>query len=109
MSGEPVTLSRGPVFALVAVLATLLAHGIHSWSVLRRGFRLYNAEFWVLWVSGQYHDWRGGVILMMLVQAVVTFLLLWAVAKDRVGRWVVWLCCVPLWTCFAFMGEVAIK
>ena len=101
---------RWSLQVLFALFAPILADCIHSYSVLHRGRRLYNAELYVLFVGGG--DFEGGwigVVVMTLIQALLTFLVLWIVAKHPVRSLVVWICCVAVWTYLAFIGEVAVK
>ena len=101
---------RWSLQVLFAVLAPMLADCIHSYVVLRRGIRLYNAELYVLFAGGgDFEGGRIGLVLITLFQALLTFLVLWVVAKHPVRSVVVWICCVALWTYLAFIGEVALK
>ena len=95
---------------IYALLAPMLAHSVHSADVLHRNFRLYNSELWVLFVSDStFNDWRIGIVLGALVEAALTFLVLWPFVKSPIKRWGAWVCCAALWTYLAFIGEVAIK
>ena len=97
------------LFGLVAFSAPILAHSFHSLVVMMRGFRLYNSELWVLFVGDDFSDWRIGILFSTLIEAVLTFVVLWFVKNSPEKQRVAWLCCFAFWTYFAFATEVAIK
>lgn len=94
---------------VLAVLAPMLAHSIHSLVVMLRGFRLYNSELWVLFVGDDFSDWRIGILLTALFEAGVTFVVLWTVIDSPFRRRLAWLCSFAVWISLAFIGEIAVK
>jgi len=91
------------MLVLLSFLAPALAARIHSYSVFHLNFRWYNAELWVLFGTDRYPDWRTGVVVEILVKTFFTSLFLWLAIKSPIKCWVVWLCCVVVWTYVAFL------
>ena len=85
----------------MAVLAPAVADGIHSFIVVGRGIRLYQAEFSNV---GELRYW-----LVLGIRTVVTFLVLLPFARVPFRHRLAWLCCVLIWTYLAFKGEAVFK
>src|ERR1035438_6249947 len=76
--------------AVMAFLAPLLADCLHSFFVVRGSIRFYNAElgriaypaFWIF----------------VALRGFITFFVIWFSARIRFSDFVVWCCCVGLWT-----------
>jgi hypothetical protein len=106
---RPNPVFRWPMQVLFALFAPVLALCIHSGILILRGFRLYNAELWVLFVKDMFGDQRIAIVQAKLFEALLTFLILCFVAKYPIRRWVMLLCCVALWVWLAFASDIAIK
>lgn len=86
---------------LAAFLAPLLADTLHSFVVVHRGIRFYQAELdsvanWGYWV---YVALRG----------VVSFFVMWFFIWARFRDFWIWCCLAGLWTWLDFQMEVVYK
>jgi hypothetical protein len=86
--------------AAMAFLAPLLADSLHSFFVVRGGIRFYNAELGRI-------AWSGFWIFVAL-RGFITFLVIWFFARIRFSDFIVWCCCLGLWTLLDLCMEVAI-
>jgi hypothetical protein len=86
---------------LAAFLAPLLADSLHSYFVVRRGIRFYQAEL-------GYIDYLGFWVWVAL-RGIVDFFVMWFIIWLRIRDIWIWCCLVGLWTWLAFKMEVVIK
>jgi len=91
---------------IFALLAPALSLCVHSFCVMRSDYRLYHSELWVLvGVDDGFNSWRFVVVVVALIQAMLTFIVLWFAVKHPVWYRIVWFGCVALFILFAFMVE----
>jgi len=109
---EPVAWSDLIGVALMSIAAPWIAAYVHSAYVFQHGFRLYNAELGGSYFHGSTPPDPGVSTILMwfvvcAVPAMPTCLVLLAFRKRAVYRWVVWVCCIALWTWVCFKMEIA--
>ena len=85
----------------IAILAPVIADGFHSFVVVSRGIRFYQAEFNYIG-DGRYWLFLG-------IRAVIGFLVLWPFSKVPFLYRFSWICCVVIWTSLAYLGEAVVK
>lgn len=111
---EPVSTSDIFGVALMSIAAPWVAAYVHSAWVFHKGFRLYNAELGGAYFHGRPPPEPGiGTILLWFfwcaIPAMPTCLVLLPFRRRALYRWLVWCCCVAVWTVMCFLSEVAIK
>ncbi len=95
---------------ILAILAPVLAACLHSYSVMQRGYRFYNAELWLLIDGGdRFADWRKEMLISMAIKMGFSFLVLWIGIKTPAKRWLLWCLCIAVWMLLARFGEVTIR
>ena len=98
---RPLTLSFFMLAVFMSGLAPLLADLIHSAYVVIGGSRMYNAELSYIASSGFW--------IFLATRAVLTFLLVWVLAKIGFAHMLVWSCSVILWLFVDAEMTVALK
>jgi hypothetical protein len=91
---------------LMSLAAPLIAALIHSAFVFYSGIRFYKAEIWRLSEHTDFWSilaWVGG----LSVPGLITFLILLPFRKDTLLHWILWICCIILWTGALFITEPA--
>ncbi len=86
---------------MASVLAPVLADCLHSFFVVSRGIRFYQAELGYISNPGFWY--------FLGARAAVTFIALLVLVRLRLPDWLPWLCAVVFWIWLDIQGEVVYK
>jgi hypothetical protein len=89
--------------AVAAILAPLLADGLHTLVEFQSDFRFYRAAF------GWYLNSTAGACLFVGVRAAVTFPILWYVARHGFRGRIIWAFITLLWLLADFLLEPSLR
>lgn len=96
-SGRPLTWSFYVSAAVSAILAPLLADGLHTFFVYQGGIRIYQGAFWWYLVSTM------GAGVYVAVRAIITFLVIGFFVRNGFRDRTIWICSAALWLVIDFM------